>query len=199
MFSEDQDSKPRKSGPKKVRPDGASRTPRASGGSDAPRSSDSRAPSRSSSPTRPALAPKSRASGPLGPSAMPSDRPVQIAGEIRRALQAEIARGINDPRVQGMVSITEVLLTPDLSTARVKVSVLPEARASLTLSGLRAASGFLRRRVMDETRLGRVPRIEFDLDDTLKRQASLDVVLRDGIKPADSEDSAEGNPESQTR
>ena len=55
--------------------------------------------------------------GPLGPAAAPSDRPAQVAGEIRRALQEEFARGLNDPRVQGMVSITEVVLTPDLAEA----------------------------------------------------------------------------------
>ncbi|MEY3026388.1 MAG: hypothetical protein RL136_2148 [Planctomycetota bacterium] len=128
---------------------------------------------------------KRQASGPLGPSPSGSDRPAQVAGEVRRALQAELARGINDPRVQGMVSITEVVLSPDLSEARVRVSVLPEDRASLTVSGLRAASGFLRRRVMDGTRIGRVPRIEFELDDRLKRQAALDTALRPETQAAE--------------
>ena len=122
--------------------------------------------------------PRGRAGGPLGPSAVPSDRPAQIGGEIRRALQAEFGRGLNDPRVQGMISITEVLISPDLAEAKVRVSVLPEDRGSLTLSGLRAAAGFLRRRVMDTTRIHRVPRIEFELDERLKRQAALDEALR---------------------
>jgi ribosome-binding factor A len=147
-------------------------------------------------------APRVRAGGPLGPSAEPSDRPAQVAGEVRRALQAELARGLNDPRVQGMISITEVVLTPDLAEARVRVSVLPEDRASLTLSGLRAAAGFLRRRVMDGTRIGRVPRIEFELDDRMKRQAALDAVIRDGGSGAQettADGSAEGTSENTTR
>jgi len=131
-----------------------------------------------------------RGGGPLGPSAAPSDRPAQVAGEIRRAIQAELSRGLNDPRVQGMVSVTEVTLTPDLAEARVRVSVLPEDRASLTLSGLRAASGFLRRRVMDETRISRVPRIQFELDESMKRQAALDQALRAGV---------DGTPEANSR
>jgi len=136
--------------------------------------------------------------GPLGPSAAPSDRPAQVAGEVRRALQAELARGLNDPRVQGMVSITEVLLTPDLAEARVRVSVLPEDRASLTLSGLRAAAGFLRRRVMDETRIGRVPRIEFELDARLKREAALDAALRGEGTSVGAGDGAPNQSESKT-
>lgn len=148
-------------------------------------------------------APKPRSSGPLGPSAAPSDRPAQVAGEIRRALQEELARGLNDPRVQGMVSITEVVMTPDLAEARVRVSILPEDRASLTLSGLRAAAGFLRRRVMDSTRIGRVPRIEFELDERLKRQAALDAALRDqpadGQNPTAAASAAGGTSESKSR
>jgi len=116
--------------------------------------------------------------GPLADTEPSSDRPRQIAGEIRRAVQTEITRGLNDPRVQGMVSITAVDVTPDLAEARLKVSVLPEERASLTLSGLRAAAGFLRRRVMDETRIGRVPRLLFDLDAGLKRESALEAAIR---------------------
>lgn len=119
-----------------------------------------------------------RGPGPLGPARPPSDRPAQVATEIRRALQTELSRGLNDPRVQGLVSVTEVELSPDLSNARVRVSVMPEDRSALTLSGLRAGAGFLRRRVMDETRLSRVPRLEFELDDRIKRQAALDAVIR---------------------
>mgnify|MGYP003342285159 CR=1 FL=1 len=128
---------------------------------------------------------KRRDAGPLGPARPPSDRPAQIAGEIRRALQSELARGLNDPRVQGMVSITEVVLAPDMSVARVRVSVVPADRASLTLSGLRAGAGFLRRRLMDETRIARVPRLEFEVDERLKRQAALDAAIRTGEDPKD--------------
>lgn len=124
--------------------------------------------------------------GPLGPESPASDRSAQVAAEVRRALQSEIGRGLNDPRVQGIVSVTEVSLSPDLSEARVRVSVLPEERASLTLSGLRAASGFLRRRVMDGTRIGRVPRLLFEVDERLKRQSALDAALRTSHAEADA-------------
>ncbi len=123
-----------------------------------------------------------------------------MGGEIRRAVQAELARGLNDPRVQGMISITEVVVTPDLQEAKLMVSVMPEDRASLTLSGLRAAAGFLRRKVMEETRIHRVPKISFELDVRLKRQAALDTLIREGESKHASGDSeptaaAEGTAE----
>lgn len=123
---------------------------------------------------------RGRVAGPLGPSDAPSDRPAQVGAEIRRALQSELARGLNDPRIQGLVSITGVEVLPDLSEARVRVSVMPEERAPLALSGLRAAAGFLRRRLMDETRIHRVPRLVFEADESIKRQARLDEAIRAG-------------------
>ena len=50
----------------------------------------------------------------------------QVASEVRRRLQDLLVRGLSDPRVRGMVSVTDVKVAPDLSEAYVKVSVLPE-------------------------------------------------------------------------
>lgn len=157
--------------------DGGGREPRVSS------RSNSRAPSRSDGAAargRARGAARGRVSGPLGPSDAPSDRPAQVGAEIRRALQSELARGLNDPRIQGLVSITGVTVLPDLSEARVRVSVMPEERSPLALSGLRAAAGFLRRRLMDETRIHRVPRLIFESDESIKRQARLDEAIRAG-------------------
>ena len=141
-----------------------------------------------------AAARPTRLRGPLGDEMQRTDRPLQVAGEIRRAVQAEIARGLNDPRVQGLVSVTDVELTPDLAQARIKVSVLPEQKASLTLSGLRAAAGFLRRRVMDETRIGRVPTLVFEVDERFKREAALDSAIRSTSGAASAESTASAIP-----
>jgi ribosome-binding factor A len=142
---------------------------------------------------------RGRASGPLGPDATASDRPAQVGGEIRRAIQSELARGLNDPRVQGLVTVTEVMVTPDFSEARIGVSVMPHDRASLTLSGLRAASGFLRRRIMDETRIGRVPRLIFESDESIKREAALDAALREGRQGESARGAGGDASESNTR
>lgn len=138
--------------------------------------------------------------GPLGPSRVESERPSQISGEVRRALQAALLRGVNDPRVQGLVSVTEVTLSTDGSVATVRVSVVPEDRAPLTLSGLQAGAGFLRRRVMQETRIARVPRLVFEIDDRIKRQAALDAAVRAGSPAGDQTASqAEDAPDASER
>lgn len=102
----------------------------------------------------------------------------QVAAEVRRRLQLLLARGLSDPRVRGLVSITDLTVAPDLSEAYVKISVMPEQHGSLTLQGLVHAAGHLQTEISRGTRLRRVPRLLFQLDDTIKRQAKLESALR---------------------
>lgn len=94
---------------------------------------------------------------------VPSSRPAQVASVVQRAIQERIIRGLGDPRFQGMVSVQEVRMSPDLMSASVKVSVLPHDRARLTLAALRSAVGFFRSDLRDSTTLRRVPQLQFEL------------------------------------
>ncbi|MDZ4831572.1 MAG: 30S ribosome-binding factor RbfA [Phycisphaerae bacterium] len=106
-------------------------------------------------------------------------RAAQVESLVSRVLRERLMRGINDPRVQGMVSVLGVDLTPDLLNARVRISVLPADRGRLTLSGLRSATRHLESVLRTETRLRRVPRLTFELDDSLKRESAvLDAIGR---------------------
>ncbi len=108
----------------------------------------------------------------------PSSRNAQIASLILRVLQERLLRGMNDPRVQGMVSIVGVDLSPDATHARVRISVLPADRGRLTLSGLVSGTRHLEGVVRKATRLRRVPRLVFEIDDSMKREAALYSALQ---------------------
>lgn len=108
-----------------------------------------------------------------------SHRNEQIASTIQRAVQAVISRGLNDPRVRGLVSVTKVLVDDDLSKATVFVSVLPSERGALTMHGLRAAAKRIRRDVGNVIRLRHTPRLSFRLDDSIKRQSELEQTLKE--------------------
>lgn len=108
-----------------------------------------------------------------------SHRPDQIASLIQRAVQDAIGRGLNDPRVRGLISVTRVLVDPDMSNATVFVSVLPEGHAKLTMHGLKNAAGRIRRLIGRAVRLRRLPVLTFRLDDSLKRQARLEEVIKE--------------------
>lgn len=102
-----------------------------------------------------------------------SRRREQLASTIQRLLQQEIARGLHDPRVRGIITITGVEISDDGKHATAGVSVLPEERESLTMHGLRAAAARLRREIMGKLRTREMPRIEFRLDRSIKTQAEV--------------------------
>ena len=119
------------------------------------------------------------APSPLRRRPLMSHRPDQIASLIKRAVQDAIGRGLNDPRVRGLISVTRVLVDPDMSNATVFVSVLPEGHAKLTMHGLENAAGRIRRLIGRAIRLRRLPVLTFRLDDSLKRQARLEEVIKE--------------------
>ena len=67
-----------------------------------------------------------------------SDR---IAEQVRRDLAELIQGELKDPRV-GMISLTEVELTPDYAHAKVFFTTLDSEHLEEILSGLRRAAGF---------------------------------------------------------
>ncbi len=118
----------------------------------------------------------------------------QIASVLRRALQMRLTRGLHDPRVRGMISVTEVQLTDDLSEARVKVSILPEEHAELTMKGLYSATGHLRREIAQEISLRRMPRLIFKYDTSLKKQADVHAAIHRAVgEPVESDDDSEAS------
>lgn len=104
-------------------------------------------------------------------------RTEQVASNITRAVTAVLARGLNDPRVKGLITVTGVELTDDLSRARIRVSVMPEEHEALTMHGLRAATGHIRRETMKQVHLREMPTLEFFIDEGIKNQFKVQELL----------------------
>ena len=88
---------------------------------------------------------------------------------LRQEIGEILARDIQDPRI-GFVTITDVETAPDLSTARVWVSVIgqPEEREQ-TLKALQRAMPFVRHELGSRVRLRRIPELHLRADDTAQR------------------------------
>lgn len=113
-----------------------------------------------------------------------SRRPEQVAETLRQVITDALAREVRDPRV-GFVTITGVLVTNDLSHARVMVSVPGEsADKSRAIDGLQSAAGFLRSRAARSLTTRTVPELHFELDRGLENAARinelLDTIRREG-------------------
>lgn len=104
-------------------------------------------------------------------------RKLQLESLLLRSLQQRMARGLSDPRVRGLVTVTRLELSADLKRARAFISVMPNEHAELTMHGLRAATGRVRRDVMEGIHLKEMPALEFVYDDGLKAQLEVIALL----------------------
>jgi ribosome-binding factor A len=106
-------------------------------------------------------------------------RPEQVAETLRQVIAEGLSREVRDPRV-GFVTVTGVLVTPDLSHARIMVSVPgDEAVQSRALDGLTSAAGFLRSRAARALSTRIVPELHFELDKGLAHAARINELLED--------------------
>ena len=124
-----------------------------------------------------------------------SRRTEQIASLLERALQDVLARGLEDPRVKGLITVTGVRLTDDLREATVLVSILPADAAPLTMHGLQHAARHLRRQVGERVALRRMPMLRFKLDESLKRQAGVLEALARVARERDTGEEGEDGSE----
>lgn len=114
---------------------------------------------------------------------MKGERPQRLGEAMRAELAELIARDVKDPRVRdaGLVTVTEVRPSPDLSFARVWVSIVgaDQAKARAALAALAKASGWLRGEVGRRLGLRRAPELRWELDTSGEQAARIDELLRE--------------------
>jgi ribosome-binding factor A len=110
----------------------------------------------------------------------PSQRQLRVGEEIRHALAWILERDeLRDPALQGHpVTVTEVLMSPDLRHARVFVMPLGGGDIAAMVAALGRASGFLRRRVGEAVRLKYLPALVFSEDESFAQADAIERLLR---------------------
>src|SRR5580704_9622431 len=110
---------------------------------------------------------------------IPGHRHERVAEEIRHELGIMVVGELKDPRIEGLVTITEVRVTPDLKHARVFVSVMGnEAEQKNTIRGLAAAVGYIRYQLTERIGLRRAPDVHFVLDHSEEYSRRIEELLR---------------------
>ncbi len=114
-----------------------------------------------------------------------SRRPEQVAEALRQVVAEALAREVRDPRV-GFVTITRVVVSGDLSQARVTVAVPGDEEAKeQALEGLASAAGFLRSRAARTMTTRTVPELRFELDRGHEHASRINEIL-DGLRQEES-------------
>lgn len=113
---------------------------------------------------------------------MPKDFPrhQRVGDQIQRELAELIHREVKDPRLSPMVTVAEVRVSPDLSQARVFITVLDD-QGEQSASVLNHAAGFLRSQLGKVLRLRIVPQLHFVYDTTAENGARLSSLIDQAI------------------
>ena len=102
-----------------------------------------------------------------------TQRTEQVASTLKRAVQEVLSRGLADPRIQGLITVTRIDVSADLANATVYCTVTPQKHEELTLHGLQSASRWIRRQVADKVRFRRMPQFRFRVDEKLLKQQEV--------------------------
>lgn len=123
-----------------------------------------------------------------------NNRTRRIAEEIRKIVSTMLINGIKDPRINSLVSVTDVEVTSDLSYAYIYVSILGGDEES-TLDGLKSACGYIRREVGKNIKIRHTPKIIFKIDDSLLKGMYMDELIKkvnNGYKDSSEENEKDG-------
>ncbi len=112
----------------------------------------------------------------------------RINGLLRQEISELLAREIKDPRLNCVITITEVQTSSDLRSARVFVSVMGDRETKeAALDGIQSAAAFLRRELRGRLSMRYVPFMTFFLDNSIEEGNHLLTVL-DSLAPDTTHD-----------
>lgn len=116
----------------------------------------------------------------------------RVADQIQRDLSEIISFELKDPRV-GMVTLTEVQVTPDYAHAKVYFTLLKDSPEAVraTLDGLTKAAGFLRNQLGKRLHIHTLPQLHFIHDTSTMRGMAMSALIDQAMattRPQDDND-----------
>jgi ribosome-binding factor A len=111
-----------------------------------------------------------------------SGRPQKLGDLIQREVSDLIRLEVRDPRV-GMITITSVDVSPDMTHAKIFFTVLEKDKLQETLAGLKRSAGFLRAQLAKRVQMYTTPELRFLYDESVERGDRLSRLIDAALKP----------------
>ena len=108
-------------------------------------------------------------------------RPQRLGDLIQREVSDLIRLELRDPRV-GMITVTSVDVSPDMSHAKVFFTMLEKDKLEDTLHGLKRSAGFLRSQLARRIQMYTTPELRFEYDESVERGDHLSRLI-DSVIP----------------
>jgi ribosome-binding factor A len=110
-----------------------------------------------------------------------SQRAQRVGDQIQRELGDLLRLHLKDPRI-GMVTVTAVEVSPDLSHAKIFFTHLAgHEHATAAVEALQHTAGFLRTELSHRLDLYSVPQLHFAYDDSIESGMRLSKLIDDAV------------------
>jgi len=104
----------------------------------------------------------------------------RVGEEIAHEINAMLAGELEDPRLEGMVVVSEVRVQPDMKHARVFVHARgTDKEQTDAIKALEHAAGYIRSEIIERLQLRRLPELHFALDLTQERAERIEQLLKE--------------------
>jgi ribosome-binding factor A len=106
----------------------------------------------------------------------------RLEQDVKVALSDIITYEVKEPSVTGIISVTDVKITPDQKYAKVYISVFGKSNKQKIIEALKKATGFIKLELGKKVRMRNIPELQFELDDSIEYGAYMDKVIDNVIK-----------------
>ncbi len=103
----------------------------------------------------------------------------RLEQDVRVALSDIIMNEVKEPSVTGLISVTDVKITPDQKYAKVYVSIYGKCNKNKVIDALKKATGFIKKELGRRVRMRNMPDITFELDNSMEYGEHMDRVIKE--------------------
>lgn len=105
-----------------------------------------------------------------------SIKTMRIASNIVKEISYILSYEVKDNDIK-FVTVTDCKLAPDLSYAKIYITVLDDSKKETTLKALKDASGFIRKELADRVEMRHVPELEFVYDESIAYGKKIENII----------------------
>lgn len=105
-------------------------------------------------------------------------RAERVAEAIRVEVASYLTTGLKDPRIEGLVTVTGVDVTPDLRRAQVYVSIMGNDSPEATVAALNDVGNKIKGQIGRDLKLRLAPDLDFKIDLTAARVSRIESLLQ---------------------
>lgn len=105
-----------------------------------------------------------------------SIKTMRIASNIVKEMSYILSYEVKDSDIK-FVTVTDCKLAPDLSFAKIYVTVLDDSKKDSTLKALKDASGFIRKELASRVEMRHVPELEFVYDESIAYGKKIENII----------------------